>query len=185
MIRGRTAAAIFSLLLLSACGPRPTEFKSNVAPDLTFHPKAILVIQTAGGHLGAGSEKGFEDVFKQSMAACGVSTEFFLRNPLALGNQTTTEDGTNLHDVHVDSLLALQEVEWTHNGYGQIISVDYGLALTQKETKKPIWKARLTFAHGNVFTTGAEEGAALARSVFSQMVQDQVITGCAVPQPQH
>lgn len=185
MIRGRTAAAIFSILLLSACGPRPTEIKSNVAPDLAFHPKAILVVQTASGILGTGSEKGFEDAFKQSAAACSVSASFFVKDPLALNPQTTTEDGTNLHNVHVDSVLTLRWLDLKRNGYGQLLSVDYGLTMTQMATKKPIWKAQITFARGNVFTTNADAGAALANSVFSAMVRDQVVQGCTAPQPQH
>lgn len=172
-----------ALAVFSGCASGGGAFSSKTNPENVTSVKKIFFLTDAKNEFfNETLNAGFESSLSSNLSTCGIDLQILQLDKLDLDFKQTLKSEMDRYDP--DALLLMQsdggDVVRNTGGGGDSGTLYFNLSLSDPNSKKSIWLARLgyRFLTNNMFSSDEGSGSRLGDQLYNRLVNDEVLPGC-------
>jgi hypothetical protein len=180
-------ACTLPLVMFTACSMYinvPKIAASNADPSFSREIRSIAILSNvADPARGPGFGETLSRGYQEAAARCNVSATVIEAG--AVGAQ-----GTNQNPGQVDAVLSVLRasvVQQTISGVAGAagrpfpVEANYQVTLSDRASRREVWKAELKVAYQNASGPRAAEAGDVADVIFRRLAQDGILRNCSFP----
>lgn len=179
LLRG---AVVGLIGLISGCEPPQAVITTNKDQDFTREPKRLVVINVMGE--GGKYTDTYEANFARRIKGCGVTLDAIDRPPQTPNGNTPANSDRGAETQRIrqfgpDTILSVTERGYRTRPMAVRVAdmtnveITYALELTDRQSRKPVWKAQIVLN-----ASFGDPGEALANAIVAKLTEDKILRSC-------